>query len=176
MGKIIFLILLLPLGLIAQTEDTQTESAGDSIKLIKKCIAGDCIDGKGTMQYQGGLYVGDWKDGVRAGVGKYTWKNGDVYTGYWDKDKRHGEGIYIWKDGSKYRGNYSYGVRSGYGIYFYTNGSIYEGTWQNNLKHGIANFYYKESVNIGGQYYHNEYVNGTGISQGTYKYKPENNL
>ena len=137
-----------------------------------ECISGDCEDGKGTKKYLSGTYEGDWKDGLRDGQGKYTWTNGDTYTGTWSEDKRHGQGVYVWHDGSKYKGNYSHGIRSGYGIYYYTNGSIYEGTWQDNLKHGIANFYYKESVNIGGKYLHNEYVSGTGITQGEYKYKP----
>ncbi|MCF6347561.1 MAG: hypothetical protein L3J20_04575 [Flavobacteriaceae bacterium] len=137
------------------------------------CIFGNCKDGQGTMNYRSGTYKGQWKNGLRYGQGKFTWNNGDTYNGTWFEDKRHGEGIYIWGDGSRYKGHYSHGVRSGYGIYYYTNGTIYEGTWQSNLKHGIANFYYKESVNIGGRYFNNEYVNGTGITQGTYKHKPE---
>ena len=205
MKKIYLLLLFFPLGIIAQSEETksETEKAKDSIsdQIVKVqdtvkvddtitqatttavkeveqtttpvCISGDCKDGQGTMNYRSGTYKGQWRNGLRYGQGKFTWLNGDTYDGTWFEDKRHGEGVYIWHDGSKYKGHYSNGVRSGYGIYYYTNGTIYEGTWQSNLKHGIANFYYKESVNIGGRYINNEYVNGTGITQGTYKYKPE---
>ncbi|HHC80379.1 MAG TPA: hypothetical protein ENK46_10895 [Flavobacteriia bacterium] len=200
MKKILLLLLLFPLGISAQSEDTKTEKAKDSViatsqKVLDKatsengvmgteqveqdeitspkCISGDCLNGTGTMQYPSGKYVGQWKGGLRHGQGKYTWNNGDTYQGAWVDDKRHGQGTYIWHDGSKYKGNYSHGIRSGYGIYYYTNGNIYEGTWQNNLKHGIANFYYKNSVNIGGKYFNNKYVSGTGINQETYKYKPE---
>lgn len=140
---------------------------------LPECISGNCEDGDGIMQYRSGKYVGNWQNGLRHGQGKFSWNNGDTYDGSWFEDKRHGEGIYVWNDGSKYKGHYSHGVRCGYGIYYYTNGTIYEGTWQSNLKHGIANFYYKESVNIGGRYINNEYVNGTGINKETYKYKPE---
>ncbi|MET2986467.1 MORN repeat-containing protein [Aureibaculum conchae] len=173
MKKLIYLFLLVPLYITAQTEDTKpTAEKQENKVIIEECIAGNCANGKGTMQYQTGVYEGYWKSGLRDGEGKYTWANGDVYEGQWMQDKRHGMGTYVWNDGSKYKGNYSHGIRSGYGIYYYTNGTIYEGTWQNNLKHGIANFYYKESVNIGGKYINNEYVSGTGINQDSYNFKP----
>lgn len=162
----------------ALTEKTEVagikdaNSTAESKVALQACIAGNCENGQGTKNYQSGTYTGEWKNGLRSGYGTYKWTNGDTYSGIWVDDKRHGEGVYVWHDGSKYKGNYSHGIRSGYGIYYYTNGTIYEGTWQNNLKHGIANFYYQESVNIGGRYYNNEYVSGTGITQGEYKYKP----
>jgi len=189
--KKIYLLLLIPFGMMAQIEEAKSDSIVQVEKPIDKivksvetekeeqkiltpaCISGDCKNGEGIMQYLSGKYVGEWKDGLRHGFGKFTWNNLDTYSGNWFEDKRHGEGTYIWHDGSKYKGHYSYGVRSGYGIYYYTNGSIYEGTWQSNLKHGIANFYYKESVNIGGRYINNEYIAGTGVTQETYKHKPE---
>lgn len=193
--KKLFILLFLPIGIMAQSEEAKTEKDSTSVTLevskekvainneeeqkeqkilTPECISGDCKEGKGTKKYLSGVYEGEWKNGLRDGQGKYTWTNGDTYTGAWFEDKRNGQGLYIWHDGSKYKGNYSHGVRSGYGIYYYTNGTIYEGTWQNNLKHGIANFYYKESVNIGGKYFNNEYVSGTGVTQGEYKYKPSN--
>ena len=187
MKKIVTFLLLAPIAIFAQIEEVKTSSDTLTIakidtpkKTLQKeevrtpvCIAGDCENGTGTMNYPSGTYVGDWKDNLRSGQGTYKWTNGDVYNGKWLEDKRHGQGQYTWNDGSIYKGNYSHGIRSGYGIYYYVNGSIYEGTWQNNLKHGIANFYYKESVNIGGKYLKNEYVGGTGITQGSYKYKPQ---
>ena len=194
MKKLLILLLFLHIGIIAQSEEVKTKSDSTTDQIVKpidkmvksveveqkeqknttpECISGDCKEGEGIMQYLSGKYVGEWKDGLRHGKGKFTWNNGDTYDGSWVEDKRHGQGTYVWHDGSKYKGNYSHGIRCGYGIYYYTNGTIYEGTWQDNLKHGIANFYYKESVNIGGRYFNNEYVSGTGVTQGTYKHKPE---
>ncbi len=148
------------------------EEIATSTNSAPQCVSGNCVGGIGSMKYQSGTYEGRWKDGLRHGQGKFTWNTGDTYHGSWFKDQRHGNGVYKWNDGSKYVGHYSAGVRSGYGIYYYTNGNVYEGTWQSNLKHGIANFYFKESVNIGGRYINNEYVNGTGIDQESYPHKP----
>ena len=41
------------------------------------------------------------------------------------------------------------------------------------MKHGIANFYFENSVNIGGKYVDNKYIDGTGITQDNYPYKPK---
>ena len=154
------------------TKPTEKIANATSTVAAPKCVTGNCIGGIGTMKYQSGTYEGRWKNGLRHGLGNFTWNNGDSYKGSWFQDRRHGEGEYKWSDDTKYVGHYDNGVRSGYGIYYYTNGNIYEGTWQNNLKHGIANFYFKNSVNIGGKYVNNEYVNGTGVNQESYKYKP----
>ena len=107
---------------IAQTEIDQETIETTPKKTINApiCVDGDCLKGKGKMQYKSGVYEGDWKNGLRHGYGKFTWTNGDTYTGLWSDDKRHGQGIYLWHDGSKYKGNYSHGIRSGYGIYYYT--------------------------------------------------------
>ena len=185
MKKLLLFLFAIPLIGLAQTNENTVASSEKAEEIVAQeetkekitepiCVSGDCQEGKGEMKFSSGTYSGDWKDGIRHGQGKFTWDNGDIYTGNWSEDKRHGYGEYLWHDGSKYKGNYSHGIRSGYGVYYYTNGSIYEGTWQNNLKHGIANFYYNESVNIGGKYFNNEYVSGTGITQETYKYKPTN--
>ena len=202
MKKLLLTFLLTPLFLTAQTEETtaiQVESVNQEEKVTEEitvnasdtketlevvsekqeikvindvCVSGNCKNGTGTMQYQTGIYIGTWENGLRNGQGKYTWKNGDIYEGTWKNDIRHGYGVYVWHDGSKYTGNYSVGIRSGYGIYYYANGNIYEGTWQNNLKHGIANLYFKNSTNLGGKYINNEYVNGTGINKENYNNKP----
>ena len=179
----LLLILMIPMLAISQNETTNVDTTKaatpalqenqESKTFTQECIKGDCQNGFGVKNYQTGTYTGRWKNGLRHGQGKYVWNNGDMYDGEWFEDERNGFGTYIWHDGSKYLGNYSNGVRSGYGIYYYTNGNIYEGTWQNNLKHGIANFYFENSVNIGGKYVDNKYVDGTGINQDTYAYKPK---
>ena len=117
--KKLFILLFLPLGIIAQTEEPKItiEKVKDSIVKLQEvvdvkvtavetekqeskvispeCISGDCKDGEGTMNYKSGSYIGRWKDGLRDGIGKFVWNNGDMYNGTWSNDKRHGQGVYL---------------------------------------------------------------------------------
>jgi len=56
-----------------------------------------------------GLYTGRWNYGVRSGVGRLVYSNGDVYDGEWDIDLRHGEGTMVYADGSEFRGEWKEG-------------------------------------------------------------------
>ena len=58
-----------------------------------KCISGNCINGVGTMTYyDGGKYVGEWKEGMPNGQGTYTNSNikGFKYVGKFKDDKFNG--------------------------------------------------------------------------------------
>lgn len=38
------------------------------------------------------FYQGEWKDGVKSGLGKTYWKDGSAYVGQFDNGERHGVG------------------------------------------------------------------------------------
>ena len=56
----------------------------------------------------GEVYDGEWRDGLKHGIGIYLFKNGDVYEGGFIEGKKDGEGRYkmangklicgMWKD------------------------------------------------------------------------------
>ena len=97
------------------------------------CVSGSCANGTGKYIYENGyIYEGNFKDGLRSGLGKLSAPNGDVYDGMWENDQFHGQGTYVWSDGSKYTGEWKNGVQDGYGIFFYPNGDKYNGYFQNN--------------------------------------------
>ena len=60
-------------------------------------------------------YKGTWKNGMREGYGKMTWKSGARYDGYWFMDMRQGQGKYFWSDGSWYLGEFKINHRHGIG-------------------------------------------------------------
>ncbi len=60
----------------------------------------DVRQGKGTMFFDNGKYVGDWKDGERTGYGVYYWNDGSRHEGQWLNGNRHGSGVYYNADGS----------------------------------------------------------------------------
>ena len=103
----------------------------------------DVKNGKGKMTYFPGTilqeeYDGDWKDGMRWGLGKYVYKQseGVVYEGQWVKDLRHGKGIVRFKDGSVYNGDIKKERIEGEGTWIYNDGSQYMGSFRSGLKNG----------------------------------------
>jgi len=90
--------------------------------------------GKGVMVYYkdnlGGwkTYEGDFKEGIREGNGKMTYRNGNYYEGEFKN----------W-------------VRDGYGEFHYSIGSIYKGQWRYNVKHGRGKLINKKGavINVG---------------------------
>ena len=67
------------------------------------------MDEKGISIFNNGSkYDGNYKNGLKHGLGKYTWPNGKVFYGNWVNNKMHGDG-YIEKDNEKYDVIYRFG-------------------------------------------------------------------
>lgn len=64
----------------------------------------------GTFIYpDGSKYEGEWKSGIRDGLGKYTYANGDWYDGSWKHNTKDGHGVYYHRQtDTKYKGVYSF--------------------------------------------------------------------
>ena len=43
-------------------------------------------------EWEGDSYTGEFKDGLRHGLGTYTYSSGDVYVGEWIEGEMHGTG------------------------------------------------------------------------------------
>jgi hypothetical protein len=76
-------------------------------------------------------YDGNYKDGLKNGVGKMIYPNGDFYEGEWIDNKMQGEGTYTYKkSGDIYSGSWIADKKSGQGTYeFGADSSIMVGTW-----------------------------------------------
>ena len=65
------------------------------------------LNGHGrTIFPSGGHYIGDYKDDLRHGKGKFVHKNGAVHEGEWRFDHKQGKGEETWPDKSHYSGMY----------------------------------------------------------------------
>ena len=55
----------------------------------------------GSHKYEGQF---NKESGLREGLGKETWENGNVYEGFYANDMRHGQGKMTGADGRCYEG------------------------------------------------------------------------
>ena len=106
--------------------------------------------GKGTFyyneknKYQRKIYEGEWKNDRIEGKGKMTWITGEVYIGDWKDNEKDGLGIqYNSNKNKEYEGNFKNGVFEGKGVYYYEDGNRYEGDWKNNKREGDGIMYYQ---------------------------------
>lgn len=96
--------------------------------------ANDQPNGFGTAVYphNGGIYEGEWKEGMRHGTGVQKWQDGTSYDGEFEEDRREGKGTYIWKNGERYEGDWLDGKRHGTGVFYDKNKKlVFSGKWKN---------------------------------------------
>ncbi|MCX7679923.1 MAG: hypothetical protein N2316_12010, partial [Spirochaetes bacterium] len=63
------------------------------IQKTSRCIQGNCVNGRGIkLEASGERYEGEWKEGLRHGIGRAHWPDGDSYIGQWMHDHPHGKG------------------------------------------------------------------------------------
>ena len=96
-------------------------------------------------------YVGEFKNNMKHGKGKYEHIandkfNGYTYEGEFINDKRHGYGVAKWVSGDNYSGQYVKGIPNGYGVYKFNNGDRYEGEYRNGKRHGEGIFFYTNGI------------------------------
>lgn len=94
------------------------------------------MTGRGKMTYRdGGIYVGEWLDGLKNGEGRCTASDGSHYEGRFKKDKKHGYGeqSLVKQPGEmiavSYKGNWENDKRHGSGREVFSTGEVYDGDW-----------------------------------------------
>jgi len=103
-------------------------------QITGKCIAGNCIDGTGSLVLSdGSTYQGGFKECRKHGNGVFVSADGAIYKGEYKEGKRHGLGTYIFPSGIKYTGTYKNDQRDGKGLYFFANGKTHSVTYENGV-------------------------------------------
>ena len=145
----------------------------------------DCI---AEHEYEDGLYIGLFKNGVPNGEGKWQGKDGLIYNGEFldfkfngsgtleftigDKYKYvgeflnnelHGQGIFTWDNGDRYIGEHKNNKRDGQGVFNYNDGASYSGTWKDGEKNGKGKLTWPD-----GSTYEGEFVNGIREGEGIF--------
>jgi len=93
--------------------------------------------GKGHFidEKTGDMYVGEFQNGLRSGMGICTYTSGDVYEGEWLNGNRHGFGVFDYKNGDHFEGLWVEDKKEGKGVHFYyhvekkAHTKRYDGEW-----------------------------------------------
>ncbi len=127
------------------------------------------MQGTGTYYYgssdplkPGSRYVGEFRENLRNGMGRYFLADGSVYDGQWRDGVMNGLGIFTWPDLSMYDGVWKDGKRNGQGLLKKADGFIYDGQWVNNTMEGRGIAIYPN-----GQKYEGSFSNGRREGRGT---------
>jgi len=149
-----------------------------------QCIKGNCIDGrgkykfkdasiyegqfkngsihgKGTLVFNEGKYVGNFKRNMREGEGKITYHSGDAYIGQFKYNLFHGKGKFTHSNGDVYKGHWSDGKKEGYGTYIFSNSDVYEGQFVNDQINGKGTLTKANNQIQSGQWYNGSLVSIT---------------
>ena len=90
----------------------------------------------GRMAFNGNVYHGTFKGGLKSGEGNQISSFGDTFTGQWLSDRPHGTGTMKDAVGNEYVGAFDCGVKCGQGTMKYANGASYQGTWAHDHPEG----------------------------------------
>jgi hypothetical protein len=69
--------------------------------------------GLGKLSRKDGVYLGDWKNSLQHGNGRYQHQNGAWYQGQWKEGKPHGLGKMLTPEGKVFSGTWYEGVFEG---------------------------------------------------------------
>eukprot|EP00668_Euglena_longa_P019587 GGOE01024366.1.p2 GENE.GGOE01024366.1~~GGOE01024366.1.p2 ORF type:complete len:514 (-),score=129.11 GGOE01024366.1:837-2378(-) len=136
----------------------------------------------------GGRYIGQTKDGIPHGKGKFIWPEGDEYEGDWIENVQHGWGIFRWSNGDKYEGQFDNDYQQGHGKMTFADGKVWDGGWRQDQMHGKGTLNYPDGrmyegemrsnkrngrgkeIMPSGDYYEGEWVNNLKHGKGYYKW------
>jgi hypothetical protein len=88
------ILLAFTLSSNAQSDSCKVLLEKISGKYTGKCLNG-LANGKGTSIGED-TYIGNFKNGLPDGKGKYVYKNGDIYKGSWQNGHKDGKGEFVY--------------------------------------------------------------------------------
>lgn len=83
-------------------------------------------------------YKGEWKQGVRHGLGLYVCENGHLQFGTWHLDQQFKMFRKVYRNGDVYFGECSNGREDGKGTLMFANGDMYQGDFSNGIMTGLG--------------------------------------
>ena len=126
-----------------------------------------------SVNNDGNIYIGEFKNGLANGFGKYTTKNGNKYEGVWKDNKLEGYGFITCNNSEQiYKGEIKKGVFNGIGEFYHKNGILYNGEFKDGKMNGTGKVTYKNKKEYLGEFKEG-LKNGYGIMNWPTKEKYE---
>ena len=130
-------------------------------------IKGDIIYGR-IFLTNGDIYIGDMKNSLPDGKGKYIFANKDIYEGDFKKGDMTGKGIFTFcSGGAKYEGDIEKGYFNGKGKMIWNNGIEYSGEFLDSYLNGNGTI----TNNIQNEKYHGMFEKNEFNGKGIYYYR-----
>jgi len=118
--------------------------------------------GVGTHYYTSGdKYLGEWEHGVQTGKGVFTYSDGSTHRGYYKGGVYNGSGRFTRPNGTKYKGNFLEGEFHGKGVLTLPDGTIYDGLWKNGQMNGLGKLFLSNGI-----VYEGEFIGGVENGKG----------
>mmetsp|Transcript_87580 Transcript_87580/g.195825 ORF Transcript_87580/g.195825 Transcript_87580/m.195825 type:complete len:347 (-) Transcript_87580:137-1177(-) len=119
--------------------------------------------GKGTHEFRGEVYQGDWKWDKRHGWGTLTLADGSQIKGEWEAGKPHGYSCIVDPRGTvTYEGEFRDGKRHGLGRQIFDSGDMYDGGWKEGMLHDRGVYYFTNGDKLYGMWSEGKY-DGVGV-------------
>ena len=128
---------------------------------------GDIIYGR-IFLTNGDIYIGEMKNSLPDGKGKYIFANKDIYEGDFKQGDMTGKGIFIFfPDNTKYQGDIEKGFFNGKGKMIWNNGVEYSGEFLDSYLNGNGTI----TSNIQNEKYHGMFEKNEFHGKGIYYYR-----
>jgi hypothetical protein len=85
---------------------------------------------------RGGTYIGEFRNGMKTGLGSILYLDGEPYTGQWVRDGLTGYGYRKNRQGHEYRGEFVESHSHGFGEYLIRDYCRFVGEQHRGLQHG----------------------------------------
>jgi peroxiredoxin len=120
----------------------ESEKSIEDVDITKRgSYSGSCENGFGIYIFEVNsekeVYIGQWENGEKNGVGTYYFASGDVFCGEWFQNHIQGKGTYYYQNGSIYVGDFHNGLKHGKGIYVLQDNTFKKGIWNKDVYIGI---------------------------------------
>ncbi len=158
-------------GTLTSPDGTITEGMWEDDRFVGElknqtgCVSGDCKNSYSVLVKNGEKYIGEFKNGLPHGMGRYILADGSSYVGSVVAGKIDGYGSLTYapsedpKAPKKYVGDIRNGKPNGYGALFYNNDDFYYGHFVNNVFDGQGVYVEQSTLKRkSGLYYKGELV------------------